>query len=123
MALPENIQYRILNRVYRSISSTEGQVERLLLICAYATLLGKLSESNLVNLCSSAGVDIRSSPSIDILRYYVKSGFIEIVDEGKGVVRLMNSSKEPFAPDSVEAAIIKMAKQEIDSIRREMLDG
>jgi hypothetical protein len=116
--LPVSAQYRVAGNLCKALAASKNTVDKALLICGYAAILKRISESNLIAVSSYAGVDFTDGTPSDILRYYVKAGFIEIIDEGKGVASIFDDDIIEEEDDE-----LRYAKAQIEKYRRDLLNG
>lgn len=113
-------QFRLLAKLARNLPSYDSPLERALLVFGYAALVGRIHETSIIGLLEYADVDRDEDVILSMLNYYVKTGFIEIIDERKGLCKAMRSMAS-FEVDP-DDDIMVLTKTQIEKMRKE-IDG
>lgn len=95
-------------------------LQRALLICGYATILGTISEDNFLNICAYADVDEFDENVINVVNYYYKAKLVDIRPGKEGFVKILDLMPEITIDSNDET--LRFAKQFLERIRRETED-
>lgn len=98
-----------------------SKIEKLAIIAAYASIVGVISERNLINFLNFAGIGgARDEEMVyHLLRYYISSSIIKVKDEKKGFIQKIVDNGTPLQPSDQEAAYI--TRENIKRMRRKYL--
>ncbi len=118
IALAPGAMYRLTANLCRYIRRSKSRIDRAIVICAYASICGEISERNLIAISKYAGVNMGKPPARDLLAYYTKNGIFSIRDNGLGLAAIIENDGRY---ERVDEKTINETKVITDEIRREFI--
>ncbi len=115
MPLPIGKQYQIIAKACKEIKKYDNVIDRGLVLCAYAAVMGHVSETNFLTMGWYSGVNPGRRPIRDLLSYYMNSGIFTISDDGHGLTSLIKNDKKGV---QVDKGIIDEVKSIVEEIRK-----
>jgi hypothetical protein len=113
----ESQQLRLLRAIVHEMEDSPSQSISVFYVAAYASLLGRISEQNLISLFRWSGVD-HSDKNIRALFSYIRGvGMTMYIDNGMGFVKNLPTLEQDGQYDE---KIIRAAKKIVNKIRNEL---
>jgi hypothetical protein len=116
--LPKQQQYTLFTNLRRRLEHCENEIDAVVLISSYASIVGKMSERNLINILRFSGIPT-DHPSTDLIRLYIVLDVLNLSDR-TALFDSPNHDKEYYEEEYRDD--IREVRDKLEEVRNRLME-